>query len=271
MALEGLFVGLAAILPAGQPAGFAAIRRGELDTLGEDAGGAVGKGCGGVGGGAGGHVFEDLEEAPAAALIAFGGGGAFAFEVDVVDEGEGAFGGGGEEVEVVADAVGVGAGGGEHFGERGAGADADEFGLFADGAAEEAAEFLLPGAGFVGKERRAVVPEAGALHPGGGIDAALAEVGDEAGETFFEGAAAAGGIPDEVADAEGGEVFTGVPTGEAIDGSGAFVLPDAFADAVELSGGEGGGGRGGGGRGLGHALHQSGQSDESEEGSSERG
>ena len=242
-----------------------------MDALGEDSGGAVGEGCGGVGGGPSGHGFEDLEEAPAASLIAFGRGGAFAFEVDVVDEGEGAFGGGGEEVEVVADAVGVGAGGGEHFGEGGAGADADEFGLFTNGAAEEAAEFLLPGAGFVGKERRAVVPEAGALHPGGGVDAALAEVGDEAGETFFEGAAAAGGIPDEVADTEGGKIFTGVPTGEAIDGAGAFVLPDAFADAVELRGREGRSGRGGDGGGLGYALNEGGQSGEGEEGGSERG
>ena len=271
MALEGLFVSLAAIFPAGEPAGFATVRRGELDALGEDAGGAVGEGCGGVGGAAGGHGFEDLEEAPAASLVAFGGGGAFAFEVDVVDEGEGAFGGGGEEVEVVANAVGVGAGGGEHFGEGCAGADADEFGLFADGAAEEAAEFLLPGAGFVGEEGGAVVPEAGALHPGGGVDAALAEVGNEAGEAFLEGAAAASGIPDEVADAEGGEVFTGVPTGEAIDGAGAFVLPDAFADAVELSGGEGGGGSGGRRRRLGHALDESGEREESEESGRERG
>lgn len=117
MVLQGLFVSLAAIFPAGKPAGLAAIWRGKLDTLGEHAGGAIGEGGGGVGGAAGGHGFEDLEEAPATALIAFRGSCAFAFEVDVVDEGKGTFGGGGEEVEVAADAVSVGAGGGEHFGE----------------------------------------------------------------------------------------------------------------------------------------------------------
>lgn len=136
---------------------------------------------------------------------------------------------------MVANPVGVGASGSEHFGQGCTGADADEFGLFAHGAAEHAPKFLLPGAGFVSKKRSAVVPWARALHPCGGVDAALAIVGDEAREAFFKGTAAAGRVPNEMADAERGEVFTCIPTGQAIDGAGAFVLPDAFADAVELS------------------------------------
>ena len=58
------------------------------------------------------------------------------------------------------------------------------------------------------------------------------EVVFERGEAFFERAALALRIPDEVADAEGREVFAFVPRGEAVAGAGAFVAPDFLADAV---------------------------------------
>jgi hypothetical protein len=238
--LQRLFVTLAAVAPAWEPAVFVAFGGGVLDAAGQDLGAGVGEGRGGVLGKGGRHGLEDLEEAPAFAAVAFGGGGAFAFEIDVVDEGEGAFGGGGEGVEILPDACGGGACGGEHLGQSGAGALHDELGLLADGGAEELAQFALAGAGLVGEESGAACPRAGAVHPGGGGDAMPGEVLDQAGEAFLEGAAATGGIPDEVADAEGGEVFTGVPAGEALDGAATFILPDALADAVELGGAEAG-------------------------------
>ena len=40
-------------------------------------------------------------------------------------------------------------------------------------------------------------------------------------------------------DAQRGEVFTSVPTGEARDAASALVLPDALADALKLGGSEG--------------------------------
>ena len=177
-----------------------------------------------------------MKQAPALVLIALRGRGAFAFEIDVVDESEGALGSGGEEVVMVADPVGIGARGGEHFGQGRAGADHDELGLLTNGGGEEAAQFLLAGTGAISEEGGAGVPRAGATQPVWRGDALAVEVGDETGEAFFEAAAAAFGIPDEVADAEGGEVLALIPTGQAIDGARALILPDALANAVDLRG-----------------------------------
>jgi DNA-binding XRE family transcriptional regulator len=57
---------------------------------------------------------------------------------------------------------------------------------------------------------------------------------DQAGEAFGEGAALILLVPDEVSDAERGEVFARVPVRQSIDGLPGLVLPDLHADLESL-------------------------------------
>ncbi len=190
--------------------------------------------------GDGSHFFEDPHEPPALVGVAFFGVGAVTLEVDVVDEGIDAIGGGGDFVVVGLDSGAVsGRGGLEDFREGGSGFVGDEFGLEGDVFGEPGAEggelwfveVTLEG-GFVG-------PWAvGEATDGGDVVASLEGKADELGPGFGVGAVVVFGVPDEVADAHGGEFFAFVPVGEAGDFSAGFVLPDFFADGGFLRGGE---------------------------------
>lgn len=134
------------------------------------------------------------------AAVALGGFGAFAFEVDVVDEAVEALGGAGERF--IPGAHGVRAlGGAHHAGEGGAGALCQVLCLEFDMGGEPAAHLVGP-AGVICQEGGAGGPGGGAAKEGGDGGAAPGGVGDELGEAFVEGFAAARGEPDEVADAE---------------------------------------------------------------------
>ena len=61
--------------------------------------------------------------------------------------------------------------------------------------------------------------------------------GNEANElrkTFIERAALTFWVPDEVADAEGSEVFAHVPGGQPGDCATAFILPNPFTDSLGI-------------------------------------
>ena len=53
---------------------------------------------------------------------------------------------------------------------------------------------------------------------------------DDRRETFLIGALGTGWIPDEMPDAQGGKIFSGIPTGQPGDGPATFILPDPLAD-----------------------------------------
>lgn len=185
--------------------------RGVADTALEDGAGGGGEAGDGIGAG-GRHGEKDLEEAPALAVVALCGEGAFAFEVDVVDESEEAGAGGLEALEIAADEIGLGGWEAiEHPREGGAHAIGKEAGLEGEGGGEECAELAHAGCILRGLEGCAGWPGAGAAYPIRDGDAAGSEVGGEPGEALLEGAALAGWIPDEMADAEGGELFALVP------------------------------------------------------------
>ncbi len=195
----------------------------------EDSFGGRGEGCGG----GRAHAFQDLEQSPALTFVSLGGTGAFSFEVDVVDEAERAFGCLEEAGEVGLDAIGI-ARLTEHFWESSLKAADDELGLEGDRLGEELAELGLPRTGFVGFKLRFRRPWAGAKSPIGHGRAAAAKEGGEGRKAFFKGTSFSGGIPDEMADAERGEVLSAVPAGQSGDGASALILPDPLADALEL-------------------------------------
>ena len=195
---------------------------------------------GGLSGGGAAHFLQDLEESPALAVVALVGVDAFALEIDVVDEGILAAGGGGGAVVVALHAGGVAAGGLHDFGKGGAGLGDDEVGLEGDVVGEPVAESGHGAAVEFAFESDLSGPGRAATEgDGGGIGSLLAGKGDELGEGLGVRAAFSGGIPDEVADAEGGEGFAVVPSGEAVAGAAGFVLPNLAADGGFLGGGEG--------------------------------
>ena len=59
------------------------------------------------------------------------------------------------------------------------------------------------------------------------------------GKTFLKAFLHAGGVPDKVSDAEGGEGFSGVPGYQPADGAGAFVAPDALPQFPKVDSGGG--------------------------------
>lgn len=243
---DGRLLGVAAdaVFPTGEPAAFVAVAGGIFHSALEDGGGGFGELSGGVAGSI--HDGKDLHEAPAFAFVAFLAVGAFAFEIDVVDEGEGTGAGLLEAGEVFPDFVAIGRGGGGHdLRQGGAHASGQEAALEADAGGEEFADFLETGALEIGHEFGAGFPGAIALEPGGSLDAVAAEEFDELGEALFEWTFNAFRVPNEVADAEGGEVFTGIPRSEAVASASALVLPDAAPDLLQLSVGQRVGSRGG--------------------------
>jgi hypothetical protein len=193
------------------------------------------------GGGVGRKGKEDLEESPALPLVAFGGVGALAFEVDVIDEGEAACGRGRQKAVVFLQSRAAFLGEGSEEGGKGAvEALGQELALLGEGGGEEGAQFLEARGVQFGEECGAGIPGTGGGggEPRGEGDPAVFEELEEGGETFLEGAAFSGGVPDEVADTEGGEVFAGVPGGESLDFAIGLVLPDAATDLGEVLGGE---------------------------------
>lgn len=58
----------------------------------------------------------------------------------------------------------------------------------------------------------------------------LVREGEKFWKAFFERPAHALRIPNEMSDAKGSEIFTGIPGGEAGDAAIALVLPDTFSD-----------------------------------------
>ncbi len=65
--------------------------------------------------------------------------------------------------------------------------------------------------------------------------------GDETNElrkTFLKWSGLPLRIPDEMANAEGCEIFAGIPRSETIDGATAFISPNAPADSLRLGFGD---------------------------------
>ena len=60
---------------------------------------------------------------------------------------------------------------------------------------------------------------------------------DEFGEAFLERSALISRVPDKMPDAEGGEIFTGIPRCQAGYGATAFVFPNASANPISFGGG----------------------------------
>ena len=110
-----------------------------------------------------------------------------------------------------------------------------------DGLREELAQFLHP-------HRLARLIEFGARIPraiflwarrtSGSLAPRPDDKIDEFRKTFLERAADAFRVPDEVTDAERGEVLACIPRGQAGQGPVALVLPDFLADAPRLGGRE---------------------------------
>lgn len=211
------------------------------DAAGHDFLGGLGEfGGGGLSGGGAAHFLEDLEEAPALAVVALVLVDAFALEVDVVDEGVLTAGAGGGAVVVALDAGGVATRGLENLGKGGAGFGDDEVGLEGDVVGEPIAETGHGAAVEFAFEGNLSGPRGAAAEGDGGrVGSLLAGEGNELGKGLGVGAAFSGGIPDEVANAEGGEGFAVVPGGEAVAGAAGFVLPNFASDGGFLGGGEG--------------------------------
>ena len=66
-------------------------------------------------------------------------------------------------------------------------------------------------------------------------DVTLASKSDEFWKAFFKRPAHAFGIPNEMTDAKGGEIFAGVPGGQTGDAAIAFILPDLLSDSDRVS------------------------------------
>ena len=241
--LNTALVGLAAIQPAGAPLGFVAGGGSVGDASVEHSlgGFAVFNGGGGSTGLAA-HFQQDVAHSPSLAIVTFAGLDAFAFEIDVVDQCVDALRAFRDGVKGGAKAgfpAGVG-GGGNHFGQRLFEALDDEAGLDIDGVGEKVAQFDHARGIFCGMEIRVAVPRAAALsgEPGGHLNAVGLHVGDQFGKALVKVGRATGHVPDKMSDAERGKIFTLVPTGQAGDGAGAFVLPDLVADLAPLVGAE---------------------------------
>ena len=65
-------------------------------------------------------------------------------------------------------------------------------------------------------------------------DVALLRVSEKFWKTFLKRPAHALGIPNEVSDAKGREIFAGVPSRQAGDAAVTFVLPDPFSDSKRV-------------------------------------
>ena len=65
-------------------------------------------------------------------------------------------------------------------------------------------------------------------------DVALLRVSEKFRKTFIERSAHALGIPDEMSDAKGCEIFAGVPSREPGDATVTFILPDPFSDSKRV-------------------------------------
>ncbi len=224
-------------MPAFKPTFFTALRRAVLHAPTEHALGGAGEVSGGVSGFGGFHFNEHLKQAPACAVVAFTGVQALALEVHVIYHGEVPGGALAERCDVLLNVAAGGSGGLAELWRGFVQTMNNEERLLANGAGEELAEVALLLAFMVFQERGAAGPGTMLFsqQPFGKRDTTLLEPRDEFRETLFKRAFPPFHIPDEMTDAERGEVLSGVPTRQPVHGAVAFILPNALPDAVEVA------------------------------------
>ena len=162
---------------------------------------------------------------------------AFAFEIHVVDQRITAVRRARHARKLAFD-IGAHAGRGfvEHFGEGFLQTGDQELRLEIDSVREKLPEFAhLCGILRAGKFRSRLPRTSGRLiEPHWNHDLAFLRVGEKFWKTFLEWSAHALGIPDEMSDAKGCEIFAGVPSRQARDAAVTFVLPDPFSDSKRV-------------------------------------